>query len=208
MGSREVLNIDTAAPLCSEHSALLTARLLAPMATCRHMQIQQIRLYRRSSVPHVESQKRTRAKQKKSITWSTQTLIRKYKKQKHVTTRRNHATEENSSPIQLRVWLKQNILERAACIMVSKLYGFVFHCADLAWIHTLNLESHYSLRHGRQACFAEHVRGHQLTAFRMRSLLGLLRFSLFPSVMNIFQDLFFAMLPRVLTNCYTHPRAR
>lgn len=119
MGSREVLNIDTAAPLCSEHSALLTARLLAPMATCRHMQIQQIRLYRRSSVPHVESQKRTRTKQKKSITWSTQTLIRKYKKQKHVTTRRNHATEENSSPIQLRVWLKQNILERAACIMVS-----------------------------------------------------------------------------------------
>eukprot|EP00435_Cladocopium_sp_Y103_P014942 s2176_g3.t1 len=62
-GCGEIPNIDTAAPLCSEHSALLTARLLASVATCRHMQIQRIRLYGRFSVPHVESQKRTRAKQ-------------------------------------------------------------------------------------------------------------------------------------------------
>ena len=125
MGSREVPNIDTPAPLCSEHSALLTARLLAPMATCRHMQIQQIRLYRRSSVPHVESQKRTRAKQKKNHVTDSNSE-KKYKKQKHVTTRRNHATEANSSPIQLRVWLKQNILERAACIMVSNYINSCF----------------------------------------------------------------------------------
>ena len=173
MGSREAPSIDTA-PLCSEHSALLTAELLASMATCRHMQIQRIRLYRRSSVPHVESQKRTRAKQTSQSRdrlkpWDT--LMRKYQKQKtYITARRNHATEANSSPIQLRAWLKQNI---GTCSM----HRWVSNCMDSCFtvrtrkrIHTLNLESHYSLRHGHQACFAEHVRGHQLTAFRMQSL--------------------------------------